>query len=260
MSDIGSYTETTRWVLGEAGKYFALLLFSVLAIRLWRRWATSPGAKKPGNLLLACAFTLIAVVIGYFSMSRSLGKLYFHYGMSAFDQGRLLPALSLFETSLKHWRSAEATGAAGVCALLLGKSDEGMQQIEKAKSLRKGRGAPFEEFYEGLYFFKQGKRTNAVPLLEAAFAEDRYRWSVTKLFAIMLLDENRPADAAEWMKPFRQADVTEVDQAYIVASLKLAEGKKTEARALLDKFPSEEENQSLVGKARFEKLRAQLGG
>ena len=259
MPDIGDYTEKTGLILGEAGKYFALLVLSILAIRLWRRWANLSAADKLKNLPLAGAVTLAAMVIGYFSMCQSLGKLYLHYGLNAFDEGRLLPALSLFETSSEYWKSADAAGADGVCQLLLGKA-EGKQWIEKAKSLRKGRAVPFEEFYEGLYFFKAGERTNAVPLLQAAWADERYRWSVTKLFAIMLLDENRPADAAEWMKPFMQADVTETDQAYIVASLKLAEGNKAEARALLGKFPPEEENQSLVGKARFEKLRAQLGG
>ena len=226
MPDIGNYTETTELILGEAGKYFALLVFSVLAIRLWRRWAKIPAADKLKNLPLAGAVTLAAIAIGYFSMCQSLGKLYLHYGMETFGEGRLLPALSLFEMSSEYWESAAATGGDGVCLLLLGKPDQGIQRIEKAKSMRRGHGAAFEEFYEGLYFFKEGGRTNAVPLLQAAWADETYHWSVTKLFAIMLLDENRPADAAEWMKPFMQADVTEIDQAYIVASLKLAEGKK----------------------------------
>jgi tetratricopeptide (TPR) repeat protein len=259
MPDIGNYTETTALILGEAGKYFALLMFSILAIRLWRRWANLPAADRMKNLPLAGAVTLAAIAIGYFSMCQSLGKLYLHYGMQAFGEGRLLPALSLFETSSACWKSADATGADGVCRLLLGKPDQGIQRIEQAKSMRKSGNVPFEEFYEGLYFFKQGQRTNAVPLLQAATVDDRYRWSVTKLFAIMLLDENRAADAADWMKPFMQADVTEIDQAYIVAALELAGGGEAEARALLGKFPSEAENQSLVGKARFEKLRAQLG-
>ena len=74
----------------------------------------------------------------------------------------------------------------------------------------------------------------------------------------MLLDENRVADAADWMKPFMQAEVTESDQAYIVASLETGRGKKAEARVLVEQIPAAVENQSLVGKARFEKLRAQL--
>jgi hypothetical protein len=260
MPDIGNYTERTELILGEAGKYFALLVFSILAIRLWRRWVNIPAADKLKNLPLAGTVTLAAIAIGYFSMCQSLGKLNLHYGMKAFGEDRLLPALSLFETSSKYWKSADATGAEGVCLLLLGKPDAGIQRIENAKSMRDGSSTPFENFYEGLYFFKQGERTNAVPLLQAAWMDETYRWSVTKLFSIMLLDENRAADAAEWMKPFMQADITETDQAYILASLKLADGNKSEARAILGKFPSEEEDQSIVGKARFEKLRAQLGG
>ena len=76
-----------------------------------------------------------------------------------------------------------------------------------------------------------------MPLLEAASADETYRWSVIKLFAVMALDENRVADAAGLMKPFLQAEVTEIDQAYIMASLKLADGKKAEAQAILNKFP-----------------------
>jgi len=259
MPDIGNYTNSTALILSEASKYFALLVFSVLAIRLWRRWTKIPTVDKLKNLPLACVVTFAAVAIGYFSMCHSLGKLYFHYGMNAFGEDRLLPALSLFETSSKYWNSADATGADGVCRLLLGRPDQGIQRIQNAKSMRKGRSTPFEEFYEGLYFFQAGERTNAVPLLKTAWENEMYRWSVTKLFAIMLLDEDRPADAADWMKPFMQVEVTEVDQAYIVASLKLADGKKAEASMILGKFPSEAEDQSLVGKVRFEKLRAQLG-
>jgi hypothetical protein len=43
-----------------------------------------------------------------------------------------------------------------------------------------------------------------------------------------------------------------------MASLKLVEGKKPEAQAILEKFPSQEEDGSLAGKTRFEKLRAQI--
>src|ERR1700690_1231005 len=89
MPDIGNYTETTRLVLGEAGKYFALLLFSVLAIRLWRRWTKSPVPNKFNHLLLAGTATVVAAAIGYFSMCQSLGKLYLYYGMSAFRENRL---------------------------------------------------------------------------------------------------------------------------------------------------------------------------
>ncbi len=256
MPDIHNYTETTRLVLAEAGKYFTLLLFSVLAIRLWRRWATSPKAHKLENLFLAGAFTLIAAAIGYFSMCQSLAKLYSYYGMSAFHANRLPQALSLFETSSKYWKSADALGQQGVCLLLSGHSDRGLQLIEQAKTLRQGRNAPFEAFYAGLYFFMQGRPGNAVPLLETASADETYRWSVIKLFAVMELDENRVADAAGQMKQFREAEITEFDQAYIMASLALADGKKAEARAILSKFPPE--GLSPAWKSRFEKLQAKL--
>ena len=95
-----------------------------------------------------------------------------------------------------------------------------------------------------------------MPLLQAAAADDTYRWSAIKIFAVMELDENRVADAAEQMKPFMQADVTDYDQAYIMASIKLADGKKAEAQALLDKFP--ETGLSPAWRGRFEKLRNQL--
>lgn len=256
MPDIGNYTEITTLVLREAGKYFALLLFSVLAIRLWRRWARSPVANKFKNLLLAGAVTFVAAAVGYFSMCQSLGKLYSYYGMSAFRANRLPQAFTLFETSSKYWKSADALGQRGVCLLLSGNQDRGLQLIGEAKTLRKGRGTPFEEFYEGLYFFTQGQRSNSVPLLAAASADETYRWSVVKLFAVMELDENHAADAAELMKPFMQAEVTESDQAYIVASLKLAEGKKAEAQAILNKFPPED--LSPMWKSRFEKLQVEI--
>jgi hypothetical protein len=256
MPDIGNYTETTGLVLAEAGKYFTLLLFSVLAIRLWRRWAGSPGANKSGNLFLACAFTLVAVAIGYFSMRQSLGKLYSYYGMSAFHASRLPQALSLFETSSHYWKSADALGRQGVCLLLLGNADRGLPLIEGAKTLRQGRNDPFEAFYEGLYFFTRGQPGNSVPLLEMASADGDYSWSVVKLFAVMALDENRVADAAGQMKPYREAEVTESDQAYIVASLELAGGKKAEAQAILNKFPLQA--LSPMWKSRFEKLQAKI--
>jgi hypothetical protein len=172
MPDIGNYTETTTLVLGEAGKYFVLLLFSVLAIRLWRRWTRSPVKSKFNNLLLAGAATFAAVAIGYFSMCQSLGKLYSYYGMSAFRANRLPQACALFETSSKYWPNADASGRKGVCLLLLGNPDRGLQLIGEAKTLRQGHGAPFEEFYEGLYFFALGQRSNSVPLLAAAAADE----------------------------------------------------------------------------------------
>ena len=71
-------------------------------------------------------------------MCQSLGKLYLHFGMHAFRQNRLLQALSLFDTSSDFWKSADATGKAGVCLLYLGAPEEGKYEIAKAKSMRHG--------------------------------------------------------------------------------------------------------------------------
>ena len=256
MPNIGDYTETMQLFLAEAGKYFALLLFSVLAIRFWRRWMKSPAAARPGNFLLAAATTVAAAAIGYFSMCQSLGKLYSHYGMEAFRAGRLPQALTLFETSANYWNNADAAGEEGVCLLMQGDAAQGQALIEKARAMRNGRGTPFENFYDGLFYFAQGQGTNAVPLLQAASADPFYQWSVVKIFAVMALDAGRPEAAARQMKPFMQADVTDYDQAYIIASLDLAGGKTNDARALLEKFPAD--GLSPRWKSRFDKLQAQL--
>jgi hypothetical protein len=122
--------------------------------------------------------------------------------------------------------------------------------------LRNGNGTPFENFYEGLYRFNQGDVGAAVPLLQAAAGDDIYRWSVIKIFAVMELDQNQTADVAEQMRPFMQAEVTEFDQAYIMAALALADGKTSEARALLDKFS--QAGLSPAWQDRFAKLRGRL--
>jgi tetratricopeptide (TPR) repeat protein len=256
MPDIGNYTETTTLVLGEAGKYFALLVFCVLAIRLWRRWAKIPASRNAGGLLMACTATVLAIVIGCVSMRQSLGSLYSYYGIQAFREDRLPQALVLFETADRNWRKADTLGQRGVCLLMLGDTDRGLALISQARILRKGRGVLFEDFYEGLYYFVKGDIDRAVPLLEAASADDTYHWSVIKIFAVINLDANRVADATRLMQPFLQVEVTEYDHAYIMASLKFAEGKKAEARAMLDKF--HEATLTPAWQRRFEKLRAKL--
>ena len=256
MPDIGNYTETTGSVLAEAGKYFTLLVFCVLAIRLWRRWAKVPASRNAGGLLAAGMATVAAAAIGYFSMCQSLGSMYCHYGRQAFQAGRLPQALALFEQAGKYWSHADALGGQGVCRLVMGDAENGLALIAQARIKRKGNGTPFEDFYEGVYRFNQGDAKTAVPLLEAASVDYTYRWSVIKLFVVMALDENHIAHAAEKMKPFLQAEVTEFDQAYIVASLKLAEGKPDEARRLLDKFPNSE--LSPLWQERYAKLREKL--
>jgi hypothetical protein len=176
--------------------------------------------------------------------------------MKAFHAGRLPEALSLFETSGKFWNDADAAGERGVCLLLSGNASDGERLIQKAKAMRKGKGVPFEEFYEGIYFFTQGERNKAVPLLQAATVDSQFRWSVVKIFSVMALDDGRPKDAAEQMKPYKDAEITQFDQAYIMASLKLADGKSDEAKTILKKFPAQ--NLSPAWKKRFEKLQEQI--
>src|SRR5690242_12450212 len=137
MPDISAYTADMRFVLAEAGKYFALLVFSVLAIRLWRRWMKVLAARNLNGLLCAVASTILAVVVGYVSICQSLNSLYSHYGMKAFRSGRLPQALSLFDTAEHNWRNADAVGQRGVCLLLLGKPDKGLALIEQARTMRK---------------------------------------------------------------------------------------------------------------------------
>lgn len=236
MPDITSYTEDTKLILAEGGKFFALLVFSVLAVRLWRRVAKVAASRNAGGFLAAGVATGLAVAIGYFSMCQSLGAMYCRYGKLAFQRGRLPQALALFEDAGKCWNSADALGGQGVCHLVAGDSATGLALIAEARLRRHGAETPFEDFYEGIYRFDKGDMQAAVPLLESASGDYAYRWSVIKLFTVMALDENHTAHAAEKMKPFMGAEVTEFDQAYIVASLELAEGRKAEARQLLDKF------------------------
>lgn len=256
MLDIGNYTANMRLLLSEAGKYFLLLLFCVLAIRLWRRWMKVSAARNAGGLFWAVVVTILAATIGYVSMCQSLSSLYSYYGMRAFRDGRLPQALSLFETAEKNWRNADTVGQRGVCLLLLGDANDGLFLTAQARSLRRGKGVPFEDFYEGLYYFTKGDIDAAVPRLQASAVDETYHWSVVKIFAVMELDANRVADVAEQMKPFMQAEVTEFDQAYIMAALDLANGKKVEAKALLERFPAT--GLSPAWQSRFEKLRNQL--
>lgn len=256
MLDIYKYTENTRLILVESGKYFTFLVFCILAIRLWRRWLKIPASRTAGSFSGAAAATVLAIVIAYFSMRQSLGSMYSYYGMQAFRNGRLPQALSLFETADRNWQNANTLGQRGVCLLVLGNADKGLALISQAKALRNGTEAPFEGFYEGLYYFAKGDADRVVKPLEAASMDNSYRWTVIKIFAVINLDENSVADAARLMQPFLQVEVAEFDHAYIMASLKFADGKKAEARALLDKFP--ETNLTPAWQSRFKKLRAKL--
>jgi tetratricopeptide (TPR) repeat protein len=256
MPSIHEYVDLVKLLLGESAKYFGLLLFAVLAIRFWRRAVKVEREKKPANFLWAFVASALACSIGYFSICHSMGLMYSYFGMRAFHSYKLEPALSLFQTSLSFWKSADALGGKGVCLLWTGKVDDGIRSLNEARALRQGNGSPFENFYEGLYYFYHDDATNAVPLLEAASANADFAWAVAKLFAVIQLDRNQPQEAVRLMRPFMQVEVTEADQAYVIASLKLADGEKAEAQALVDKFLSNDPTP--FWKARLEKLRMQI--
>ena len=151
---------------------------------------------------------------------------------------------------------ADAVGKEGVCLLLSGKVDDGLRLTKQANILRKGQSSTFEEFYEGLYYFYSEQPGQAIPFLEDASADPDFTWRVTKAFAVLYVDNRQYADAARLMEPFLQAEVTDEDQAYVVAALKLSAGKKDEARTLVDRFESE--NLMPFWKSRFDKLLAKI--
>jgi hypothetical protein len=182
--------------------------------------------------------------------------LYYYFGTKAFDADNLLPASSLFQTSFTYWKNADALGREGICLLLADKPDQGMRLLEEARALRKGGSSSFEQFNEGLYYFFHEQPDKAVPLLEASSAKAGYQWNVARLLSVIALEKNRPDDAERLMKPYSQAEVEDGDysHAYVAASLKLLEGKKAEARSIIDRFPSGK--LSPFWKPRFEKLQA----
>jgi len=260
MPNIPDYVEVTQVILGETAKYFALLLFSVLAIRLWRRLPRMAAGNKGKNIALACAISAAAGGIGYCSVCHSLSLLYYYFGIKAFEADNLLPAASLFRTSSSYWRSADALGREGLCFLLTDRPDQGMRLLDEARTLRKGESSAGEQFYEGLYYFFHEQFDKAVPLLEISSAKADYRWNVTRLLAVIALEKNQPQDAERLMAPFAQVEVGDGDysHAYVMISLKLHEGKKTEAGLILDRFPASQ--LTPFWKSRFEKLRAKIQG
>jgi hypothetical protein len=255
LPSIGGYVDLIRLILGESAKYFAVLLFAVLAIRLWRGGRRLSGNRRWQSLLAAGFFGLLAAGIGYFSLRSSLAKLYFHYATQAFDAGRLDSACLLFDTSAKYRTDADAIGREGVCLLLLGNPGPGEALLERARQLR-GSPSAFENYHHGLYYVLHDEPKRGVPFFEAASADVAYHWNVLKYFAALALDVNDPTNAADLMKPYKEADITDADQAYIIASLKLRAGEKTEAQKLADKFYSPD--LPPFWKTRFEKLQARL--
>jgi len=254
--NMGGFTDLAELFLSEAAKYLLLLLFAVLAIRLWRRLPGLSARNRRADLLFACLSTVLAGAIGYFSICHSLSRLYLYYGTRAFNSGYLVSAFSLFAKSSEYWDSANARGGEGVCLLLSGKTDEGLKLIDEAKVLRKGRNNSFEAFYEGVHYFFQEQPGRAVPLLEQASTDAAYAWTVTKLFAVIYVDNHQFEDAERLMKPFAGAGITDYDQAYVMASLELFEGKKAEAKVLVDKFGLD--TLPPFWKTRFDKLRAKI--
>ena len=258
MPGIPEYVHLIKRLLAEVGCYFLLLVFVVLATRLWRRAVKVPREKSTGNFLLAALVSVVACGIGYFSICHSMSLMYSYFGMKAFHAYKLDSALVLFQDSLGYRKNADALGGKGVCLLWLGDSRKGIQLLNDARAMRGGKGSTFEDFYEGLYYFYDDDPTNAIPLLEAASADPAFQWDVTKLFASLQLDWNRPQEATRLMQPYLQAEVTDADQAYIMASLKLAERKTNEAEALMDEFLTN--NPPPYWKIRLEKLRARTQG
>jgi tetratricopeptide (TPR) repeat protein len=256
MFNIVNYTANAWLILAEGSKYFVLLVLCILSIRLWRRWSRISSARNAGGLVMACVATLLAAAIGYVSMHQSLAAMDSYYGMKAFDEGRLPQAVSLFETSERLWQNGDTMGRRGVCLLFLGQADQGLALLDQARAMRKGEGTSFEFIYQGLYHFTQGDTNAAMKYLRTAAKDPTYRWTATKIIAVLKLDENQVAAALEDMKPFMQFDVTDFDQAYVLAALRLADGKKDEARALLDKFPAA--SLTPQWQSRYEKLRARL--
>ena len=253
--DIEDYVDAIKVILGETAKYLALLLFSVLAIRLWRRRSGTAAGKKGQNFLLACLSGAAACGIGYFSIGHSLSLLYYYYGNKAFDAGNYLPAASLFQTSFAYWKNADALGREGICLLLADEPDRGMRRLDEAKALRKGGSSSFEQFNAGMYFFFHEQPDQAVPLLEASSAKAGYQWNVARLLSVIALEKGRPDEAERIMKPYLRAEVKDGDyaHAYVVASLKLREGNQAEARSIIERFPSGK--LTPFWKPRFEKLR-----
>jgi len=255
---MGEYNDLIKILLGETVKYVLLLLFSVLAIRLWRRLPQLSARHLWYNFLLAGLTSGIACGIGYFSVNHSLSLLYSYYARRAFDLAHWPSSFILFQTSAKCWRNADAVGGQGVCLLLLGNPRAGVELIHEAKALRHGQNTPFEEYYAGEFYFFQDQPDQAVPLLEASSANPIYYWNVAKMLAVVQLDRHQTADARRLMKPFLQVPVQkgEYDHAYIMASFALIDGKTNEVRALLDEFPSDQDQLNPFWKSRFDQLRA----
>jgi hypothetical protein len=253
--NIWDYTQGLTVLLSEAGKYFLLLLLVVLAVRLWRQLPQLSGPNRQKMLLFASVASLLAVVVGYYSICNSLGRLYFYYGTRAVNAGNFGSALLLFQTSAKNWETPDALGREGVCMLWNGMTNQGKALLSEAGKSRAGPSS-FEDYYEGLYFFNQNQWDSAAPLLASASSDVQYRWNTVKLVSVIELEKGNPQKAEELMQPFATAEVTDYGQAYVMASLDLWKTNRAGATALAEKYNPAD--LPPFWKSRFQKLDAQL--
>jgi hypothetical protein len=253
--DIGNYARLIEILLGEAAKYLLLLLFAVLAIRLWRNVPHTSGVRRRKSVLFAGVITLLALVIACASLRHSLGRLNLHYGMDAVTSGNVTSALGLFQSSNREWKSADATGGEGICLLLMGQTNIAFHLLDESKAMRHGQ-SKFEDYYEGLYFFYHDQWNDAVPRLQSASTEMSYRWNVTELIAVIELEKGDPRNAENLMKPYEGAPVADEIEAYVIASLDLRNGDKAKAKALVQEYDST--NVPPFWKSRLDKLNAEL--
>lgn len=258
MPNIGEFTHLAGVLLWEGGKYLIVLVLLVVSLRLWRIvFRQSPG-KKWASLGLACAFSAACAGATWVSMQHSLGRLYYYYGVKTFRTGDTVSAGLLFETSAKHWKFADAVGRRGICLLLTDRNSEGERLLEQAKSMRQGEISTFEAFYAGFAYFFHNKSQQAISFLQASTIDPDYKWAAVKLLATIKVDEGKPQEARELLAPYDKFGVADCEHAYVVASLDLIDGKQSEARALLDRFPTN--NLTGFWKAKFEKLRLKAQG
>jgi hypothetical protein len=253
--DIANYTRLIQVFLGEAAKYLLLLLFTVLAVRLWRHVPHTSGARRQKSVVFALVVTFLAGAIGYGSIRHSLGRLNFHYGMDALTSGNVTSALGLFQSSVRQWKSADAIGGEGICLLLMGQTNIAFQMLGESRAMRHGH-SKFEDYYQGIYFFYRNQWNDAVPLLESASTETAYRWNVTELIAVIELEKGNPQNAGELMKPYEAAPVVDYTEAYILASLDVRAGDKAKAKELMREYNST--NVPPFWKSRLDKLNAEL--
>lgn len=255
MLDIGNYARLIEVFLGEAAKYLLLLLFTVLAVRLWRHVPHTSGARRQKSVVFALVITFLAAAIGYGSIRHSLGRLNLHYGMDAVTSGNVTSALGLFQSSAREWKSADAIGGEGICLLLMGQTNIAFQMLDESRAMRHAH-SKFEDYYEGIYFFYHGQWNDAVPLLESASTELDYRWNITELIAVIELEKGDPRNAGDLMKPYQAAPVVDYTEAYILASLDVRSGDKSKAKALMQEYDST--NVPPFWKSRLDKLNAEL--